>query len=59
MSFNADTTASTQNRHVSVLKSKYDIYSLSGGIIIDVISARKKAITVTIFFLINAIKKEE
>ena len=59
MSFNADTTASTQKRHVRVLKSKYEIYSLSGGIITEVITAREKAITITMFFLMNAIKKEE
>ena len=53
--FNAQTTASTQNKQVNVLKSKYPKYSLSGGIIKAVISAAKKAMHITAFFLTKPI----
>ena len=53
MFLSAHTTAKTQNKQVSVLKSKYPKYSESGGMIIDVMSAAKNAITVTVFSLTN------
>ena len=51
---NAQTTANTQNKQVSVLRSKYPKYSLSGGTINEVITAAKIAMHKTAFFLINA-----
>jgi hypothetical protein len=49
MFLSAHTTASTQKRHVSVLKSKYPIYSLSGGMIKEVTIAASAAIITTAF----------
>jgi hypothetical protein len=55
MFFKAHTTARTQNKHVSVLKSKYPMYSLSTGTIKQVITAAINAINITAFFLANEI----
>ena len=54
MFFSAHTTASTQNRHVSVFTSKYPRYARSTGTIALVISAARSAITITAFRLANA-----
>ena len=51
----AHTTASTQKRQVSVLKSKYPRYSLSMGTKNMVISIANRAITNTVFLFINLI----
>ena len=53
--FKAQTTASVQNRQVSVLKSKYPRYSESGGMIKQVISASIAAIHRTALCLIKAV----
>lgn len=53
--FRAQTTARTQNRQESVLKSKYPIYSLSIGTKKQVMSARINAIVITVFRFINLI----
>ena len=53
MFLNAHTTAKTQNKHVRVLKSKYERYCESGGMIKDVIKAATDAIHITILFLKN------
>ena len=53
MFLNAHTTAKTQKRHESVLKSKYDRYYASGGTMNDVISAAKAAMHITALFLTN------
>ena len=47
---NAHTTASTQKRQVSVLKSNYPKNSLSGGTINEVTTAAKIAMHKTTFF---------
>ena len=57
MFFKAQTVASTQNRQVSVLKSKYSKYSASGGTISEVIKAAKIATVNTAFFLKNAVMR--
>jgi len=49
----AHTVASTQNRQVRVLKSKYPAYSLSMGTIREVITAAAKATIITTFFFMN------
>jgi len=51
MFFRAQTTARTQKRHVSVLKSKYPRYSASTGTTTDVSAAAIIAMTITAFFL--------
>lgn len=53
MFLNAHTTAKTQNKHVRVLKSKYERYCESGGTIKDVIKAAIAAILITMLFLKN------
>ena len=53
MFLNAPTTASTQNRQVSVFQSKYSKYCASGGTIKDVTSAARMAIHSTEFFLMK------
>ena len=55
MFFRAQTTARTQKRQVRVLKSKYDIYSLSGLTKYEVIRAAIIAIHKTAFRFINLI----
>ena len=51
MFLNAQTTAKTQNKQVSVLKSKYPKYCAWGGTKNAVITAAKTAIQSTKFFL--------
>jgi hypothetical protein len=55
MFLSAQTQASVQNRQVSVFKSKYSRYCLSGGTMTAVAIASKNAIHITAFFLINSI----
>ena len=55
MFFSAQMTASVQNRHDSVLKSKYSMYCESGGTMIEVTAASSIAMTSTVFLLINDI----
>ena len=57
MFLNAHTTAKTQNKHVRVLKSKYERYCESGGTIKDVIKAAIAAILITMLFLKNETTK--
>lgn len=54
----APTIASTQKRQVSVLKSKYFMYSLSGGTIKEVIAAAAKAASITGFPFMNRQRAE-
>ncbi len=57
MSLSAQTTAKTQKRHVSVLKSKYERYFPSGGTKNEVTAAAVIATARTTFFLIKTPKR--
>jgi hypothetical protein len=54
MFLSAQTTARTQKRQLSVLKSKYPRYSPSGGTMKEVITAAHAAMRTTAFSLANS-----
>lgn len=53
--FKAQTTAKVQNKQVKVLKSKYPIYSLSGGTAKQVMTAKSAAVHKTALCFIKVV----